>query len=83
MLPTAASSVVEADEEYTFQSYAHPEYEEVISSTSEGAEQESTSHEGDEDEGSDEEVEFVMGKEAQGTWTPERSVNTTAGTTSS
>ncbi|TCD64087.1 hypothetical protein EIP91_004559 [Steccherinum ochraceum] len=83
VLPTAVPSVVEADEEYTFQSYAHPEYEEAVSSTSEGVEQESTSHEGDEDEISEEEVEFVMGKEAQGTWTPERSTNTSAATAAS
>lgn len=75
VLPTASHSTVE--DEYTYQSYAHPEYEEAISSTGESAEHESTSHEGDEEDVSEEEVEFVMGKEAQGTWTPERSTTMT------
>lgn len=76
VLPNAAPSMV-VEDEFTYQSYAHPEFEEAVSSTSESAGHESTtSHDGEEEDYSEEEVEFVMGKEAQGSWTPER--NTTA-----
>ena len=77
ILPSAVQSTVE--DEYTYQSYAHPEFEENVSSIGESAEHESTSHDGEEEDLSEEEVEFVMSKEAQGSWTPER--NTTTATT--
>ncbi|THH29241.1 hypothetical protein EUX98_g4936 [Antrodiella citrinella] len=80
VLPAAPPSTVEVtssestSDEYTYQSYAHPEFEETGSGTS-------TSHDedddDDEDELSEEEVEFVMGKD-QGSWTPERKVPVTA-----
>ncbi|KAH8097043.1 hypothetical protein BXZ70DRAFT_1009366 [Cristinia sonorae] len=59
VLPDATPSAVEED--ITYQSYAHPEFEEAVSTTSDGAE-ESASHDDGEEDISEEEVVFVMGK---------------------